>query len=81
MFNIFCSRYVRVPHADGSLHAIPDNASETQLEGFVMMSDILPTGLEVGVMDGANRVGLVGVGADRRVAIIPSRITFVNPVK
>jgi len=33
----------------------------------------------VGVMDGKTRV--VGVGAGRRVAIIPSRITLVNPVK
>ena len=54
---------VRIPHADNSLYAIPPNANE---EALVMLSDILPTGHEIGVLNGAVKPGdivaIVGAG-------------------
>lgn len=57
------AEYVRIPHADMSLHAIPERADE---EALVMLSDILPTALECGVLNGrvqpGNTVAIVGAG-------------------
>ena len=39
------AEYVRVPHADNSLYAVPQGADE---EALVMLSDILPTGFATG---------------------------------
>ncbi len=54
---------VRIPFADTSLHAIPADADE---EAMVMLSDILPTGYECGVLKGAvqpgDTVAIVGAG-------------------
>ena len=46
------AEYVRIPHADGSLYAVPAGADE---EALVMLSDILPTGFECGVLNGVQR--------------------------
>lgn len=43
------AEYVRIPHADTSLYPIPAGADE---EALVMLSDILPTGFECGVLNG-----------------------------
>ena len=43
------AEYVRIPHADTSLYPIPPGADE---EALVMLSDILPTGFECGVLNG-----------------------------
>jgi alcohol dehydrogenase len=43
------AEYVRIPHADTSLYPIPGGADE---EALVMLSDILPTGFECGVLNG-----------------------------
>lgn len=40
--------YTRIPHADNSLYPIPADADE---EALVMLSDILPTGFECGVLN------------------------------
>lgn len=57
------AEYVRTPHADMSLYHIPEGASE---EALVMLSDILPTGLECGVLNGkiqpGSSVAIVGAG-------------------
>lgn len=57
------AEYVRIPHADNSLYAIPPKASE---EACVMLSDILPTGHEIGVINGCVKPGdtiaIVGAG-------------------
>jgi alcohol dehydrogenase len=54
---------VRIPHADNSLHRMPKGASE---EPLVMLSDVLPTGYECGVLSGCVKPGdivaVVGVG-------------------
>ena len=57
------AEYVRIPHADNSLFPIPDGADE---EALVMLSDILPTGFECGVLNGQVKPGdviaIVGAG-------------------
>jgi alcohol dehydrogenase len=57
------AEYVRIPHADNSLYAIPPGADE---EALVMLSDILPTGHEIGVINGCVKPGdtiaIVGAG-------------------
>lgn len=55
--------WVRIPHADTSLHHIPKGADE---DALVMLSDILPTGFECGVLNGrvqpGSSVAIVGAG-------------------
>lgn len=57
------AEYVRIPFADTSLYAIPDGVDE---EAMVMLSDILPTGFECGVLNGkigpGDVVAIVGSG-------------------
>jgi alcohol dehydrogenase len=57
------AEYVRIPHADGSLYLFPVGADE---EAMVMLSDILPTGFECGVLNGqvkpGDTVAIVGAG-------------------
>jgi len=57
------AEYVRIPHADGSLYDFPADGDE---EAMVMLSDILPTGFECGVMNGqvkpGDTVAIVGAG-------------------
>jgi alcohol dehydrogenase len=57
------AEYVRIPHADTSLYPIPADADE---EALVMLSDILPTGFECGVLNGkvqpGSTVAIVGAG-------------------
>ena len=57
------AEYVRIPHADGSLYHFPSGEDE---EAMVMLSDILPTGFECGVLNGqvapGKTVAIVGSG-------------------
>jgi alcohol dehydrogenase len=57
------AEYVRIPHADTSLTRIPASDDE---EALVMLSDILPTGFECGVLNGkiqpGSSVAIVGAG-------------------
>jgi len=57
------AEYVRIPHADNSLYLIPAGSDE---EALVMLSDILPTGFECGVLNGQVKPGdviaIVGSG-------------------
>jgi alcohol dehydrogenase len=57
------AEYVRIPHADTSMYRIPNGSDE---EAMVMLSDILPTGFECGVLNGkiqpGNTVAIVGAG-------------------
>ena len=57
------AQYVRIPHADGSLYNFPAGGDE---EALVMLSDILPTGFECGVLNGqvkpSDTVAIVGAG-------------------
>jgi alcohol dehydrogenase len=57
------AEYVRIPFADTSLYPVPVGADE---DAMVMLSDILPTGYECGVLNGAvqpgDTVAIVGAG-------------------
>jgi alcohol dehydrogenase len=57
------AEYVRIPFAEGSLHKLPSGVSD---EAAVMLSDILPTGFEIGVRNGRVKPGdvvaVVGAG-------------------
>lgn len=56
------AEYVRIPYADNSLYHIPKDSNE---EALVMLSDILPTAYECGVLNGQIKPGdsVVVVGA------------------
>ena len=79
------AEYVRIPHADTSLYPIPDDADE---EALVMLSDILPTGFECGVLNGkvqpGGTVAIVGSGPIGLAALLtaklysPARIIMVD---
>jgi alcohol dehydrogenase len=68
------AEYVRIPHADTSLYHVPDGVDE---EALVMLSDILPTGYEVGVINGqvkpADTVAIVGAGPVGLAALLTAR--------
>jgi alcohol dehydrogenase len=69
------AEYVRVPFADASTYPVPDGASD---EDILMLADILPTGYEVGVLNGHVRPGdvvaVVGAGPVGLSAIMGSRL-------
>ncbi len=72
--------YVRIPHADNSLYLIPEGANE---EALVMLSDILPTGHEIGVLYGAVKPGdtiaIVGAGPIGMSVLLTAQ--FYSPSK
>lgn len=74
------AEYVRIPHADTSLYHIPEGADE---EALVMLSDILPTGFEVGVLNGkvkpGDTVAIVGAGPIGLAALLTAR--FYSPAE
>jgi len=57
------AEYVRIPFADNSLYHIPAGSND---DAIVMLSDILPTGFECGVLNGqvkpGDTVAIVGSG-------------------
>jgi alcohol dehydrogenase len=72
--------YVRIPHADNSLYRIPQGADE---EALVMLSDILPTGFECGVLNGKVQPGstvvIVGAGPIGLAALLTAQ--FYSPAR
>jgi alcohol dehydrogenase len=74
------AEFVRVPHADTSLYRIPPGADE---EALVMLSDILPTGFECGVLNGriapGSTVAIVGSGPIGLAALLTAQ--FYSPAK
>jgi alcohol dehydrogenase len=74
------AEYVRIPHADNSLYPIPVGADE---EALVMLSDILPTGFECGVLNGkvqpGGTVAIVGSGPIGLAALLTAQ--FYSPAE
>ena len=74
------AEYVRIPHADTSLYRIPEGADE---DALVMLSDILPTGFECGVLNGkvqpGDAVGIVGAGPIGLAALLTAQ--FYSPAE
>jgi alcohol dehydrogenase len=69
------AQFLRVPFADTSTHALPAAVSDEQA---VMLSDILPTAYEIGVLKGATRpadvVAIVGAGPIGLAAVMTARL-------
>lgn len=67
--------YVRIPFADTSTYLIPHGLTD---EAVLMLSDILPTAYEVGVVNGGIRPGdtvaIVGAGPIGLAAIMSARL-------
>lgn len=80
------AEYVRIPHADNSLYPIPAGADE---EALVMLSDILPTGFECGVLNGkvkpGDTIAIVGAGPIGLAVLLtaqfysPAEIIMIDP--
>jgi alcohol dehydrogenase len=74
------AEYVRIPHADTSLHHLSPDADE---EAMVMLSDILPTGFECGVLNGqvkpGDTVAIVGAGPIGLAALLTAQ--FYSPAE
>jgi hypothetical protein len=68
------AEYVRIPYADNSLYPVPAAADE---EALVMLSDILPTGSECGVLNGrvkpGDTVAIVGAGPIGLAALLTAQ--------
>ena len=69
------AEYVRIPYADNSLHLMPAGVSDTEA---VMLSDILPTGFEMGIQYGAVKPGdvvaVIGTGPVGLAAIVTASL-------
>ncbi len=69
------AEYVRTPHAETSLYRLPEGADE---EAMVMLSDILPTGFECGVLNGkvapGSTVAIVGAGPIGLAALLTAQL-------
>lgn len=80
------AEYVRIPNADTSLYKLPQNIDH---DAVVMLSDILPTGYECGVLNGkiqpGNTVAIVGAGPIGLAVLLtaqfysPSQIIMIDP--
>lgn len=72
--------YARIPFADNSLYPIPAGVDE---EALVMLSDILPTGFECGVLNGqvkpGDTVAIVGGGPVGLAALLTAQ--FYSPAE
>jgi alcohol dehydrogenase len=84
---ILCNRidgtqaeFVRTPFADTSLYHVPSGAEE---DALVMLSDILPTGFECGVLNGkvqpGSTVAIVGAGPIGLAALLTAQ--FYSPAE
>lgn len=80
------AEYVRIPHADTSLYKLPQGID---YDAIVMLSDILPTGFECGVLNGkiqpGNTVAIIGAGPIGLAALLtaqfysPSQVIMIDP--
>ena len=74
------AEFVRIPYADTSLYPVPQGADE---EALVMLSDILPTGFECGVLNGkvqpGSSVAIVGSGPIGLAALLTAQ--FYSPAE
>jgi alcohol dehydrogenase len=74
------AEYVRIPHADTSLYHIPGGVDE---DALVMLSDILPTGFECGVLNGkvtpGGTVAIVGAGPIGLAALLHGSVLCARP--
>lgn len=69
------AEYVRIPHADSSLYHVPQGVEPKTL---VILSDILPTGFECGVLNGkvqpGSTVAIIGSGPVGLAAFLTAQL-------
>ena len=69
------AEFVRIPHAETSLYPIPAGSDD---QALVMLSDILPTGFECGVLNGkvqpGSSVAIVGAGPIGLAALMTAQL-------
>lgn len=69
------AEWVRTPYANTSLYSLPEGVDE---EALVLLSDILPTGFECGVLNGkvepGSTVAIVGAGPIGLAALLTSQL-------
>jgi alcohol dehydrogenase len=69
------AEFVRIPHADMSLYPIP---KDVDAESRVLLSDILPTAMECGVLNGrvapGSTVAIVGAGPIGLAALLTAQL-------
>jgi len=74
------AEYVRIPFAETSLHKIPEGMDE---DALVMLSDILPTGYECGVLNGKVTPGcsvvIIGAGPVGLASLLTAQ--FFSPAE
>lgn len=74
------AEYVHIPHADGSLYHAPEGVCD---DALVMLSDILPTSYEIGVLPSHIKPGdtvcIVGAGPIGLSALLTAQ--FYSPAK
>ncbi len=74
------AQFVRIPQADSSLYRLPPGVGE---DAAVMLSDIFPTALECGVLNGriqpADQVAIVGAGPIGLAAVLTAQ--FYSPAR
>lgn len=74
------AEYVRIPHADNSLYLAPPGVDEGAL---LMLSDILPTGFEIGVLSGQVKPGdtlaIIGAGPIGMATLLTAK--FYSPAR
>lgn len=69
------AEYTRSPHADGSLHLIPEDADP---RAMILLSDVLTSGYECGVLRGNVRPGstvaIIGMGPIGLAALVTAQL-------
>jgi alcohol dehydrogenase len=69
------AEFVRIPHADSSLYAIPEGGDD---DTMVLLSDILPTAFECGVLNGkvapGSTLAIVGAGPIGLAALLTAQL-------
>ena len=69
------AQYARAPFADNSLYQVPEGLSDEQV---LFLADILPTGFEIGVLNGAvepgDTVAVIGAGPVGLAAIMTAKL-------
>ncbi|MCL2782437.1 MAG: alcohol dehydrogenase catalytic domain-containing protein [Propionibacteriaceae bacterium] len=69
------AEYVRIPFGDTSLHAMPEGLTD---DDVIFMSDIIPTGYEMGVLFGAVKPGddivVIGAGPVGLAAMVTAKL-------
>lgn len=83
------AEYVRIPHADFSLHNIKHFEGKVKDEALLMCSDTLPTGNEIGAINGkineGDIVAIVGAGSVGMCVLLaaktykPSLVIMIDP--